>query len=435
VNTLRALIGVVLLIGVAAALSQKRSRIDFRLVFAGVFLQFLIAFFVLRTPVGVTVLDGITNFFVKLLSFGEEGARFMFGPLVGFFYEEPPNENVPSQVYMFASYPAHVEEEGGIISIIFAFKALTLIIYFSALVSILYHIGFMQLLIGGTARLLRGTMKVSGIESLVVAANVFIGQTEAPLVVRPYIQRMTDSEIMALMTGGFATIAGSTLGVYIGLLGPEYAGHLLAASFMSAPAAFVFAKVLIPETATPADMILDLRNTGKEHGNVLEAAASGATTGMKLYLNVMAMLIAFVALIALIDWMLTVVPTGGDPLTLSTLLGWLFSPIALAIGIPWQDAVAFGSFLGAKVAINEFVAYMQLAAVEPGVMSERSTIMAAYALCGFANFGSIGIQIGGLSALEPGRSADFARLSIRAMFGGFLASAMTACVAGAFIAA
>ncbi|MGK0220665.1 MAG: CNT family concentrative nucleoside transporter, partial [Planctomycetota bacterium] len=323
----------------------------------------------------------------------------------------------------------------GIVS--FAFKALPTILYFSAAMAILYHLGIMQRVIWLLAAFMTKLMRVSGAESLAMAANVFVGQTEAPLVVRPYVPKMTRSELMAMMTGGFATIAGSVLAVYIGILGTDFAGHLLAASFMSAPAAFVIAKIMVPETevSTTAGTVSLLKDDDENRPvNVLDAAAAGTSDGLKLYLNVLAMLIAFVSLVALIDAGLGLIDVQGTALSLSRIFGWLFSPVAWMMGVEWSDCQNFGTLLGTKVAVNEFIAFGSMADMQANAtLSPRSLEMAAYALCGFANFSSIGIQIGGITPLAPERRGEIASLAMRAMIGGAFASWMTATIAGAFL--
>jgi CNT family concentrative nucleoside transporter len=275
---------------------------------------------------------------------------------------------------------------------------------------------------------------VTGAESMSVAANVFVGQTEAPLVVRPYIARMTRSEMMALMVGGFATIAGSVMGIYMGMLGDTYGPHLLTASVMAAPAAFVLAKIMYPETEeseTGSKVTLKVERT---HVNMLDALAEGVTDGLKLALNVAAMLVAFVALIKLVDWPLSFITVGDGVLSLQRLFGWIFAPFAWVMGVESGDTKAFGSLLGFKIAVNEFVAYTQLQDLKAREgMSPRSISMAAYALCGFANFASIGIQIGGISPLAPERRGDLAKIGFFAMLAGALATCLTATIAGIFL--
>jgi len=410
--------------------------VNVRLIFGGLALQLGLALLILKTGPGRIALDAVSQFVTKILLFGEKGAGLVFGPLVGFVHEPPTDPSAPPEaISWFSRFPYHLQTESPEeISIFFAFKALPTIIYFSAVMAILYHLGIMQRLILLLARFMTWLMRVSGAESLAMAANVFVGQTEAPLVVKPYIPTMTRSELMALMTGGFATIAGSVLAVYIGVLGPDFAGHLLAASFMSAPAAFVMAKVLVPETEQSQTAGAVELHLEKDTVNVLDAAAAGTADGLKLYLNVVAMLIAFVAMVALLNYGLSVFEVGGTALSLGRIFGWIFSPVAWLMGVAWNDCQAFGTLLGTKVAVNEFVAFTNMAQIQAaGGMSERSLAMAAYALCGFANFSSIGIQLGGIGPLAPERRADLSRLAVRAMLGGAFASWMTATVAGMFL--
>jgi len=432
---LRALLGLAFFLGLGWLLSCDKKRINVRVIVGGLLIQLALAILILKWDMGRAALDAFSGKVTQFLGFGEKGAKMVFGPLVGFFHDPSVAGQAPSELHWFASYPWHLGEgERKGVEIAFAFKALPTIIYFSAVMAILYYLGIMQRVIAVMARFMTWSMRVSGAESLAMAANVFVGQTEAPLVVRPYIPRMTRSELMALMTGGFATIAGSVLAVYIGLLGPDYAGHLLAASFMSAPAAFVMAKTMVPESevsVTAGKVEVHMERTAV---NVLDAAADGTSAGLKLYLNVLAMLIAFVAMVALIDWGLSVFEPGGAPLTLARIFGWVFSPVAWAMGVAWDDCQGFGTLLGTKIAVNEFVAFTEMSRMAAGeAMSERSMKMAAYALCGFANFASVGIQIGGISPLAPERRGDLSRLALRAMVGGACASWMTATIAGMFL--
>jgi len=333
---------------------------------------------------------------------------------------------------------------------IFAFKVLPTIIFFASLMSVLYHLGLMQRLVQAMALVMRKTLRVSGAESLAMAANVFVGQTEAPLVVRPFVARMTRSELMALMTGGFATIAGGVFAAYVTMLGGddpatrvEFAKHLLCASIMSAPAAFVIAKIMIPETEEPLTVGGARITVEKETMNVIDAAARGAADGLRLALNVGAMLLAFVALLAMCDYPLTklgewgpvaefLAEHGVKELSIAAILGWVFSPLAWLMGVPWTDATLFGSLLGQKIVLTEFIAFDSLAEVK-GTMDPRSVIIATYALCGFANFGSIAIQLGGIGGIAPERRGDLARLGLRAMSGGAMASWMTASIVGVLV--
>ncbi len=420
----RAALGLAVLLAIAWALSSHRRRVPWRVIGIGLSLQIVLGLIVLRTATGRAAFEAASDFFLRLLTVVEPAATLLFGQGLA----QASGEFGPA----FA----------------FAGRGLVVIIFFSALMSILYHLGIMQLLIRALARALSASMGVSGAESMAVAANVFVGQTEAPLVIRPYLPGMTLSELNALMTGGFATIAGSVLAVYVGLIGPELAPHLLTASVMSAPAAFVIAKIMQPETevsqtAGRVELVVE-----REARNVIEAAANGTQVGLKLWLNIVAMLIAFIALVHLINWPLSAVGEAmfgmdaaepAEALTLARLFGWILAPLAWIIGIEgWHDAQLVGALLGTKIAINEFVAFVELnrhlapdAAV--GFEDGRSAQMVTYALCGFANFGSIGIQLGGLTPLAPDRRGDLSRLALRAMGGGALASLCTATIAGVFI--
>jgi len=417
---LRALLGLAFFVALAWGLSSRRDRFPLRVVAYGLALQLALAFFCLRTAVGQSVFSGLAGFVRALIARAAPGAALVFGNLAKQDFGEG------GWGYAFA----------------FASTGLVVIIFFSALMSILYHLGVMQVLIYGLARVMSALMGVSGAESMAMAANVFVGQTEAPLVVKPYIPRMTRSELNAMMTGGFATIAGSVLAVYVGILGEELAPHLLAASVMSAPAAFLVAKVMQPELEEPATGSRVELRVERTASNVVEAAAVGTQDGLKLWLNVIAMLIAFMGLVALVDWPLTAL---GDALelegglSLKRLFGWLFAPFAWFIGVDgWADCQALGGLLGTKVAVNEFIAFEGLAAATGGAadvtqLSPRAAKLAAYALCGFANFASVGIQIGGITPLAPARQSEISALAVRAMLGGAFASWMTATMAGAFL--
>lgn len=420
---LRAALGILFFCVLAWSMSSDRRRIPWRVVAFGIVMQAGLAWFILGTDAGTDVFEFLGAKVTKLIDMTDHGTGLVFGPLA-----KPE-----------VLGPVLGAEHG----FIFAFKALAAIIFFSALMSILYHLGVMQVLIWILAKLMSALLGVSGVESMSMAANIFVGQTEAPLVVRPYIPKMTLSELNALMTGGFATIAGSVLAVYMGVLGPEFAAHLLTASVMSAPAAFMIAKLMVPETeqAVTAGK-LELR-IERNASNLIEAAANGTSDGLKLWLNVIAMLIAFTALVHLVDWPLGAVGTWLDiqgGLSLSRIFGWVFAPFAWMIGVDgWHDCQLFGSLLGTKIAVNEFVAFTELVKYVPGgggevvFESARAAKMAAYALCGFANFSSIGIQLGGIAPLAPERKGDLSRLALKAMFGGALASWSTATVAGVFM--
>lgn len=416
---LRALLGLVFFCFVAWCFSSNKKRFPWRVVLVGLALQFALAQLILGTSFGRRLFEGLAGFYSELITVTESGTQLVFGEL--------SNPGGPAGF-----------------ALAFLTTGLPVIIFFSALMAILYHIGVMQILIWIIARFMSATMGVSGAESMAVAANIFVGQTEAPLVVRPYIAKMTMSELNALMTGGFATIAGSVLAMYMGFLGNDLAPHLLTASVMSAPAAFLIAKIMQPESEEPVTGSKVELRFDRQASNLVEAAANGTSDGLNLWLNVIAMLIAFMALVALADrglelasgWMGYV----DNPLTLSRMLGWLFAPIAWVMGVEGSnDCQLFGTLLGTKVAVNEFVAFetMQgfvgLKGDGPRFEHAKTSAMAAYALCGFANFASVGIQIGGISPLAPERKSDISKLAIRAMIGGAFASWMTATVAGAFL--
>jgi CNT family concentrative nucleoside transporter len=407
--------GLAVLISVAVAFSGNRKAVDWKQVLAGIGLQVVFAIIVILVPGGREFFDIISRVFVKVIDFAMVGGEFIFGSL------------------------SDAEQFG----FIFVFQVLPTIIFFASLMSVLYHIGFMQKIVQGMAWVMQKVLRVSGSESLAVAANVFIGQTEAPLVVRPYISKMTESELLTMMVGGMATIAGAVLAAYIAMLGGTdeaqrlfYARHLLAASVMAAPATIVIAKLLRPEveeSLTKGTVRLEIEKTAT---NVIEAAANGAADGVKLSLNVAGMLLAFIALISMINFPLELIGevTGlesliGEKLTLSLILGYILSPLAWIIGIPWSEATIVGGLIGEKIVLNEFVAYLHLGQIKD-TLSEHSVLISTYALCGFANFSSIAIQLGGIGGLAPNRRSDIARLGLRAVLGGTLATMMTATIAG-----
>lgn len=424
-HVLRALIGLAFFIFVAWLLSSHRRRFPWRVVVGGLVAQVALGLVVLGTDVGQNVVRFLASQVQTLIAMAQPGAELVFGPLA--------NPAAMGEVFG--------PERGFIFA--FAGTGLIAILFFSALMAVLYHLGIMQVLVYLFAKVMTALMRVSGAESMAMAANVFVGQTEAPLVVRPYIERMTRSELNALMCGGFATIAGSVLAVYMGILGLEYGPHLLTASVMSAPAAFLIAKVMQPETEeTVTGSHVELR-VERTANNLVEAAANGTSDGLKLWLNVIAMLIAFLGLVAFVDWPLGAIGNGlglEHELSLRRIFGWVFAPVAWLMGVEgWHDCQLFGSLLGTKVALNEFVAFDSLRLMLPGGEGEvfadrRSAMMAAYALCGFANIGSVGIQLGGITPLAPSRKKDISQLALRAMLGGAMASWMTATIAGAFLA-
>jgi concentrative nucleoside transporter, CNT family len=453
-------LGLFVMIGLAWAMSYDRKSFPTRIVLWGVGLQLAFGFVVLRTAIGLAFFSILDDGVARLLTFTEDGSRFLFGDYLDDHFT-------------------------------MALNVLPTIIFFSALMTVLYHLGVMQKVVRAFAWVMQRTMKTSGAETLSAAANIFVGQTEAPLVVKPFVKEMTESELMAVMVGGFATVAGGVMAAYVGMLQtdfPDIAGHLMAASVMSAPAALLIAKVVLPEREIAKTAGTLQMNDERPHTNVIDAAASGAAEGLTLAMNVGAMLLAFMALVALINWLFgvpalfhdraewaralagfartgTAVPetcTGDDldvgtlvtclraaseagvttapldiwePITMQRVLGVLGWPLAFSMGVPIADCQTVASILGERVVLNEFVGYVSLASnlASAHPISHRAAVITTYALCGFANFSSIAIQIGGIGALAPERRKDLARIGLRAMFAGLLASYMTACVAGILV--
>ncbi len=501
------LVGVVALVGLAWVLSTNRKAIDWRPVVWGVGLQLFFGVLVL-SPVGGLVWDAVLGmatamgfepsaelrsngfFFTvvnggvnKLLEFAGDGASFVFQSVQPHMVFVPPAGSENPVGDLFGGQGAHQvfvgTELGGISPPMktFATWILPTIIFFSALMSVLYHLGVMQVVVKVIARLMVRTLGTSGAESLSAAGNIFVGQTEAPLLIRPFVDKMTKSELMAVMTGGFATVAGGVLGAYVAFLRdiPNIAGHLVVASILSAPAALAIAKVMLPETEVPMTRGEVTMPEDKPCSNFIEAAGRGATDGMTLALNVAAMLIAIVALVSAFDWAVSWVPvtfcsysqemadgtrlshswtntgyscgvgdwseanqglTKASPLALATMLGWLFAPIALVMGVPYNECLVVGRLLGEKIVLTEFIAYINLGMLinsPEAVLSERGAIISSYALCGFANFASIGIQLGGIGGIAPNRMGDLAEIGFRAMVGGVIAACMTGAVAGVFL--
>lgn len=443
---LRGLIGIVCLTGICWLLSRDRKAVDWRLVLTGLLFQFLLAAVILKVPAADKPIEWISGFFVALLGFTDAGTRFVFGFLgAGPDLWNRVNEALSGQGEQFTSF-----------GLIFAFKVLPTVIFFSALTSVLYYLGWLQFLVRGFAWALQKSMRLSGTESLAAAANVFVGQTEAPLMVKPYIADMNRSELLCLMTGGMATIAGGVFGAYVWILGGDdpasqaaFAKHLLTASILSAPAAIVAAKILIPQTG---DVDHQLKvNKEKLGENAFDAACQGTTQGMMLALNIGAMLITFLAFIALFNHVVGWIGAGTgldgvvasatdgayESLSLEFLFGMVFAPIAWIIGVGFGDLMAFGQLLGVKLVANEFVAYEQLGDMirAQGILTERSIIIATYALCGFANFSSMGIQIGGIAVLAPSQRGNLSRLALLSVAGGTAACLYTGAIAGIFIAA
>lgn len=395
------LVGIIVLLLVAYAASAHRNRINWRTVGGAFTIQLAIGAFVLYVPFGQDVLYNISLVVANVIGYANAGIQFLFGDLGNF-----------SQGFIFA---IHV---------------LTIIIFFSSLIAVLYHIGIMTWvirLIGGGLQKLLGTSRP---ESMSAAANIFVGQTEAPLIVRPFIPTMTRSELFAVMVGGLASVAGSVLAGYAGL-GVELK-YLIAASFMAAPGGFLMAKMILPETDQPKNELTEI-STEKPHTNVIDAAASGASSGMQLALNVGAMLLAFVGLIALVNGIVGGIGGwfGMDDLTLQLIFGYVFQPLAFILGVSWEEARVAGSFIGQKLVINEFVAYLDYVQVKEQ-LSEHTQVIVTIALCGFANFSSIAILLGGLGGMAPGRRADIAELGLKALLAATLANLMSAAIAGLF---
>ncbi len=420
--TLRALGALVSLLGLAWLLSTDRRRIRWKPVVYGLGLQAAVALLVLNPVVGKAAFQAINAGVGRLLSFAEAGIGFAL-------------QAVQPHTATYQAGPGHwvvadVVAGGGVSPAIktLAFWVLPTIIFFSSLLALLYHFGIMQWIVSAVARLMQHFMGTSGAETLSCAANVFVGQTEAPLLVRPFVPDMTRSELMAVMTGGFATVAGGVLAVYVSMLRdiPGIAAHLVTASLMAAPGALAVAKIVVPETGTPKTAGISRVEVDRPDANGIEAVARGATDGMTLVLNVVAMLIAFVAMVALADWALGALGRLiGTQLSLDRLLGWLLSPLAWLMGASWKEASLVGHLLGKKLVLTELLAYVDLSHMQ-WQLTERAAVMASYALCGFANVASIGIQIGGIGAMAPSRRGDLARLGFRAMAAG----AIVSCISG-----
>jgi CNT family concentrative nucleoside transporter len=406
------LLGILAFLGFAWLISENRKSAKWRPVLWGMGLQFVLALLVLGIPaLNVSAPFGFlfhaaNDAFLKLMTFADSGAQFVFGPLVD------------------------VPKIGGYI---FAFKVLPSIIFFSALMAILYHVGFLPVVVDRLAKVMVRTMGVSGAESLSTAGNVFLGQTEAPLLIRPFVPQMTRSELFLILAGGMANTAGGVLAAYVGLLSgriPDIAAHLLTMSVLSAPASVAICKLIVPETETPVTLGGASLKDSKIDANLLEAAARGTQEGLTLALNVAAMLISFVALIACLNGVLGWAGNsiGFEGLSLQKIFGHLFGPVAWLLGVPWNETSIAGSFLGEKIVLNEFVAYVSLSNAA-ATLSDRTVLVTSYALCGFANFSSVGILLGGVGALAPGRRGEMARMGVRAVIGGNLAAFVTACVA------
>lgn len=401
-NQIIGILGIGTLLGIAFLLSENKKGINIKTVAWGLSLQILFALIILKTPIGRPIFSFFDSAISKLISFADTGSEFLFGSQIDDIGFHPALESV-------------------------AFRLLPTIIFFSALISILYHYKIIQTVIKLFARVMQKTMMTSGPETLNVSANIFVGQTEAPLMIRPYINTMTRSELAAVMIGGFATAAGGVLAIYAKWLDtvPGIAGHLMSASVMSAPAALVVAKIIFPETARSNNQEVNLSEE-KSSVNAMDALGNGTIVGLKLAVNVGAMLISFISIIALLNYFL-----GLLGFSIETILGTIFRPLAWTMGIPWSESSAVGSLMGKKIVFTEFVAFADLKSLmDSKEISERAAIITSYALCGFANFGSIGIQLGGIGGIAPKRRKEIAQLIFKAMIGGAIASWLTAALAG-----
>jgi CNT family concentrative nucleoside transporter len=431
---LRGLIGLLILTFVAYLFSRNKKQIDWRLVGIGVFLQIIIALLITRVEFVATGFNWVSAKFVTFLNFSLDGAEFLYGELAR---NSDAQENVRHNL-----------------GFLFVFQALPTVIFFSSVTAGLYYLGVLQKIVYGFAWIMMKTMRLSGAESLSAAGNIFLGQTEAPLLVRPFISKMTNSELHCLMTGGMATIAGSVLGAYVSFLGggdpveqSRFAAYLLSASIMNAPAAIVMSKIFLPELY-PDEVDKEMKVTRDSAGvNVIDALARGASDGVRLALNIAGMLLAFIAVIYAMNWVLrdgigavtglnafVTESTNGvfDGFTLEYILGQVFRLFAFVMGVNWSETISVGSLLGQKIVINEFVAYLSLSEMkEAGILSGKAIVISTYALCGFANFSSIAIQVGGIGVMAPNRQGDLSRLGLRALFAATLATMMTATIAGA----
>lgn len=397
------ILGLFTLLAIAYLLSENKNAINYKTVVYGLIFQLLFALFILKTPFGAPIFSFLDTSINILISFSSSGSDFLF-----------------------RSYIDGIGFHPGLVN--FAFSTLPTIIFFSSLVAVLYHYGILQSIIKFIAKRMQQSLGTSGSETLSVAGNIFLGQTESPLMVKPFVGKMTNSELMAVMTGGFATVSGGVLAIYVSWLTdiPGIAGHLLAASVMSAPAALVVAKIIYPETQeskTMGDMNIKIEQTNI---NAMEALSNGATDGLKLAANIAAMLIAFISFVAMVNYFLSFAGTSMEEI-----FGIFFRPLAWTMGVPWNEAQLVGMLMGKKIVLTELVAYGDLQTlIQEGAISQRSAIISTYALCGFSNFASIGIQLGGIGAMAPDRKKDLAKLVTKAMLGGAIASWLTATIAG-----
>ena len=400
------ILGIIVLLCIAFLLSNNKTLINKNIIFWGLGLQISFAIIILKTSFGKALFFYFNILIVKLISFADAGSDFLF-----------------------TSFIPEVGYDKALIN--FAFRALPVIIFFSSLITATYQLGVIQIIIKNIAKVMEKTMKTSGAETLSISANIFVGQTEAPILIRPYISKMTNSELMTVMVGGFSTVAGSVMALYVTWLNniPEIAGHLLAASVMSAPAALMVAKIIYPETKSYQIINSNSIKLKSQDNNLVDAIGRGATDGLKLAANVAAMLIAFISLVAMINFILSLLGTS-----MQEMLGLLFKPLAWTMGIPWSDAKIVGTLMGEKIVLTELIAFRDLSDyVSNNTISERSVIIASYALCGFANFGSIGIQLGGIGSMAPKRKKDLSKLVFKAMLGGAIASWLTASIVGILI--
>jgi concentrative nucleoside transporter, CNT family len=415
-------IGIVIILGLAFLWSNNRKAINKRLVITGLLIQLILAVFILKVPLGQEIFAFLGKAINKLLDFSQQGGQFVFGDL---------------------TKVTQILPEGIVKSGVFLFILLPTIIFVCVLVAMAYHVGIMQRVVAVLAKFVRWAMRVSGSEALSNVASAFVGQVEAQIMIRPYLSGMTKSELLASMTGSMACIAGGVMAVYISMGVP--ASYLLAASLMAAPGALVIAKIVFPETEVSETMGKVTLEVKKEHSNIMDAIASGASDGMKISINVIAMLIGVIALIALIDALLgyfghflswtglslSVLGLDVDHLSLKSVVGSLFSLLAIVMGVPPKESMSVGSLMGTKMVINEFVAYSDLSPmIAKGILSAKSVVIASFALCGFANFSSVAIQLGGIGAIAPNRKADLARLGLKAMICGTMASYISASLAG-----
>ncbi len=425
------LVGILVILGIAFLLSNNRKAINYRTVGMGLLLQAGLAVFILKTSVGQAVFGWLGKAVTKVLDFSVEGARFVFGILAD---DKAFGKVVESTEKTVGAQPWSIDGLGDPVFVsgfIFFFKIIPTIIFVACLVNIFYHIGLMQWIVEKLAKGLNYIMKVSGAEALSNISSAFVGQVEAQIMIKPYLKGMTMSELMASMTGSFACIAGGVMAAYIAF--GVKAEYLIAASIMAAPGALAIAKIMWPETEESETQGVVKLKVGKQHSNIVDAISAGCTDGLKVGLNVLAMLVGFLALIALINYILGAAGglAGFPEFGLNSILGGLFSGFAFVMGVPWHEAPQAGALMGTKLVANEFVAYLQLRPIIEGqLLSEKTIAIVSFALCGFANFGSVGIQIGGISALEPSRRADLAKLAFRALTAGTLASYLSATLAG-----